>query len=50
VAANERADELLQQINDLSNSNGELFADFETEQELTETLLKRWVLWVVFLY
>ncbi|XP_016934621.2 laminin subunit gamma-1 [Drosophila suzukii] len=41
VAANERADELLQQINDLSNSNGELFADFETEQELTETLLKR---------
>jgi len=44
VAANERADELLKQITELSNSNGELFADFETEQELTEALLKRWVL------
>ncbi|EDX09878.1 LanB2 [Drosophila simulans] len=41
VAANERADELLKQITELSNSNGELFADFETEQELTEALLKR---------
>ncbi|XP_017028327.1 laminin subunit gamma-1 [Drosophila kikkawai] len=39
--ANERADELLKQINELSNNNGEIFADFETERELTETLLKR---------
>ncbi|KAH8314204.1 hypothetical protein KR067_000164, partial [Drosophila pandora] len=41
VAANERADELLKRINDLSNSNGEIFADFHEERELAETLLER---------
>ncbi|XP_030385859.1 laminin subunit gamma-1-like [Scaptodrosophila lebanonensis] len=40
-AANERADELLNQINDLSNSNGKVLADFEAERELADTLLKR---------
>lgn len=43
VAANERADDLLKRINELSNSNGEIFADFHEERELAEALLERWV-------
>lgn len=41
LEANKQADELLQQVNDISNSNGELFGDFGQEIDLANLMLER---------
>ncbi|XP_062127738.1 laminin subunit gamma-1-like [Drosophila sulfurigaster albostrigata] len=41
VAANERADLLLKQINDLSDANGNIFDEFATESKLAQVVLQR---------
>lgn len=41
VEANDKANQLVERVNEVSNSNGELFSDFETEQSLAYTLLDR---------
>lgn len=41
VAANERADELLKQINELADNNVNVFSDFATESDLAKVLLER---------
>ncbi|ALC43661.1 LanB2 [Drosophila busckii] len=41
VDANNRADALLKQLNDLADNNNEIFTDFEHERELAVVLLER---------
>ncbi|TDG52532.1 hypothetical protein AWZ03_000765 [Drosophila navojoa] len=41
VAANENAENLLEQINEMSNDNGEVFSNFEVERDFSQVLLER---------
>ncbi|XP_039963355.1 laminin subunit gamma-1 [Bactrocera neohumeralis] len=41
LEANEEADRLLERVNDISNSNGKIFADFDDEYQLADVLILR---------